>query len=186
MNTIKRVHRIQPETKSPHTQPAPSPTPSPSSSLASIASFPLTAPTSLSSHPAPGNYSSPSLTMISEIFTLQDRLASTTLLTTVRMLTTLSSSFLDRYTLLLTRAVNLLIRVSQSPPSFLNITPLPFLSPRHNPPRETYTLPKRLSCSSTSRALSRRTSRDTRAPYLTETCWGPLYVAISPAYANSN
>ncbi|KAG6868322.1 hypothetical protein C0993_004931 [Termitomyces sp. T159_Od127] len=46
--------------------------------------------------PTSQNYADPLLTMFSEIFTLQDRAASTTLLTTARVITNLSSSFLDR------------------------------------------------------------------------------------------
>ncbi|KAG6889664.1 hypothetical protein C0992_004475 [Termitomyces sp. T32_za158] len=48
-------------------------------------------------NPSPSqNYADPLLTLFSEIFTLQDRTASTTLLTTARVVTSLSSSFLDR------------------------------------------------------------------------------------------
>ncbi|KAG6866786.1 hypothetical protein C0991_008722 [Blastosporella zonata] len=42
------------------------------------------------------NYAHPPLTMLSEIFTLQDRTTSTTLLTTARLIADFSSSFLDR------------------------------------------------------------------------------------------
>lgn len=48
-----------------------------------------------------GNYANTPLSMLSEIFTLQDRVASTVLLTTARLITDFSSSFIDRYILLL-------------------------------------------------------------------------------------
>jgi hypothetical protein len=94
LNTIKRVNQIQPESKRP-TSPSPS---TPNLSLPS--------PTLSSQLPVPGNYATSPLIMISEIFTLRDRIASNTLLTTAQILTTLSSSFLDRYFLLFSRLFN--------------------------------------------------------------------------------
>lgn len=91
VNTIKRVHQIQPEPKPPNSRPIPSLSPSPTASTSSLPSPPAT-----SSHPTPGSYSSPPLIMISKIFTFHQRIAATTLFTIIHMLTTLSSSFLDR------------------------------------------------------------------------------------------
>jgi hypothetical protein len=97
LNTIKRVNKLQPKEHvqpTDHIYPMSSPTASSSTASSSTASSSTTsAPPPL----LPGNYASPPLAMIAEVFTFHDRLASTVLLTTTHIITTLSTSFLDRF-----------------------------------------------------------------------------------------
>lgn len=86
LGTIRRVNRIQPKD---HIHPMTSPSTSSSSTTTSASS-------TVAPAPPPGDYASPPLAMLAEVFTLHDRLASTVLLTTTQILTALSTSFLDR------------------------------------------------------------------------------------------
>ncbi|KAF5377549.1 hypothetical protein D9615_005209 [Tricholomella constricta] len=76
---------------------------------------PIPPPNSFLPPSPPQHYADPPLTMLSEIFTLQDRMASTTLLTTTRLLADFSSSFLDRL-------LPHLLKTQLSPAFILSIT----------------------------------------------------------------
>ncbi|KAF9455561.1 PXA domain-containing protein, partial [Collybia nuda] len=103
VSTIRRVNKFHPNL---HIHPMTSPTSSSSTTTSS---------SSLPPAPPQGNYVSPPLSMVAEIFSLHDRFASMLLLTATQMLSALSASFLDRL-------LPHLLRSFFSPAFLLNIT----------------------------------------------------------------